>query len=588
MHPWPLGSRLSNYFSNPKVCFRQFSLQRIAFKSINVYHTYHFPVNFRGCTQIFLRHLTITSFSRRLLVIYKALASLPIFKSVDISASTVATLRPDIYSAFSFPACHDTFIPNERLRALVTAYKSLPTDDQDVLEMELALRHNLKTILSWQSPEGGPESQITDSTLHAYLSAIHRRIKNGDETRVINKCASFKLKMAVDGSETGHRIETLRSSDILLGSEAKGTDKSSFAALIQCLQVCGDSALHLLERGLPRTLCTVPGVVTNGDCLQLCAVYLMPDSFPVITWLSPPLMIARLEDRIVLARWAVCLAKFAAETIDLLNTSPLVAPQPVHIVLGQKLFYKQMRDFDAPAELKPVNLGPGSTSHSRLGTMMRVYQQLLGVEGAEEYILFPCGIVGYPSVRADAYSRTIRLAIEKCQQKYFKGIAIDEFRPCVVFEHLNADDGWSINRPPSRLVPAYLERLRLAIDLLNTAEVAHMDLRPANILWKANTDESDVEMQIIDFETSVPFGIAINYPQRLRYDPRYPVLSTDERHVIPACPAHNTWFLRAITKWLEEDLTKDTFNDYMAMKWASIEDEFRNQLCPGRDHDSQD
>ena len=448
------------------------------------------------------------------------------------------------------------------------------------MEVELALRQSLRTILSWELPRGGSESKITDVTLHAFLSAINRRIKNGDDTVVANKAMGTTLRMAGCKSQPEYRIRRIsHSSDILLGSEAKGTENSSFSALIQCLQLCGDSALHLLERGLTRADCAVPGIVSCWDCLQVCAVYLMPDSFPVIIWLSPPLMIACLQDRIDLARWVISLADFAAKTIDLLKTSTLVAAEEVNIKLSSKIFFKKVREWAAPKNGEHVDVvGHGSTAHFGLDMMMRVYQRLADIEGAEKYILFPCGIIGNPTARADEYSKGIRLAIQKCQHDYFGGIKLDDFRPCVVFEELSKGDGWSTGRPPSHLVGAYLEKLLLAVEVLNYAEIAHLDLRPANIIWKETTIESEIELRIIDFESSVPFGVAINYPQTLRYDSRYPVLFTDDRSFIPAFAAHNSWFLSAITAWLRDAPSNDSFRNYMDTNFTTFENEFRNEL----------
>jgi hypothetical protein len=401
----------------------------------------------------------------------------------------------------------------------------------------------------------------------------------------------IKLRLAKSSSKTEHRIERMSHIDILLGSEAKGTDKSPFCALMQCIQLCGDAALHLLSRGVTRADCVVPGVVSCGDCLQVCAVYLMPDSFPVITWLSPPLMIARLEDRIDLARWALCLADFAGKTIDLLDGPKVIqAIEKVKIQLSPKLFFKAVRETAVPKCLEPVDLNQeGSTAHSALNLLMRVYQQLVDVEGAHRYILFPIGVIGNPSTRADEYSQEIRLAIEACQSKYFGSGELDEFRPCVVYDLLSKEDGWSTDRPPANLVSLYLDQLRRAVEVLNTAGVAHLDLLPANVIWRATNNshgEETLELRLLDFEQSALFGMAVTEVDVLKADDRYPVLSTDTRSFIPGCAAHNLWFLRAITGWLSANCDDGTikFDEYMRVNGAIFEAEFHGELSPPPTH----
>ena len=45
------------------------------------------------------------------------------------------------------------------------------------------------------------------------------------------------------------------------------------------------------------------------------------------------------------------------------------------------------------------------------------------------------------------------------------------------------------------------------MDLLNVANVAHLDMRPANIFWRIWNEV--IEMQLIDFESVFSFWIFI-------------------------------------------------------------------------------
>ena len=71
--------------------------------------------------------------------------------------------------------------------------------------------------------------KITSGTLHAYLSTINRRIMNGGETVVGDNDTGTTWTIAGGNSKPEYRIRRESpspSSDILIGSEAQGTESS--------------------------------------------------------------------------------------------------------------------------------------------------------------------------------------------------------------------------------------------------------------------------------------------------------------------------------------------------------------------------
>ena len=53
----------------------------------------------------------------------------------------------------------------------------------------------------------------------------------------------------------------------------------------------------------------------------------------------------------------------------------------------------------------------------------------------------------------------------------------------IVFERLRHKDGWTNEKPVGEAaVRKYMNLLKNALDLLNKARVAHLDLRPQNIM----------------------------------------------------------------------------------------------------------
>lgn len=80
-----------------------------------------------------------------------------------------------------------------------------------------------------------------------------------------------------------------------------------------------------------------------------------------------------------------------------------------------------------------------------------------------------------------------------------------ELQPVIIFPGLTVQDGWTNEKPPSDCVSMYLEALAQAVAFLNRAQIAHMDLRPPNIMWRQNSDGM-LEVMVIDFEDAVAFG----------------------------------------------------------------------------------
>jgi serine/threonine protein kinase len=142
------------------------------------------------------------------------------------------------------------------------------------------------------------------------------------------------------------------------------------------------------------------------------------------------------------------------------------------------------------------------------------------------------------------------------------------FRPLILFPRLSPSDGWTDAKPALGIIQQlYLEQLKLAIDALNTAGIAHLDLRPANALWREihNGDTPSVELRLIDFEDAVPFGQVIP-PELVRVivdsdDYRYPFQSGDEHSDQIARVLHNEFFFEAIGRWTSSEVIE--FTEFM-------------------------
>jgi hypothetical protein len=172
---------------------------------------------------------------------------------------------------------------------------------------------------------------------------------------------------------------------------------------------------------------------------------------------------------------------------------------------------------------------------------MNIYHSLLLQEEATNCILFPLGLLSFPDEELQVY-RAGREIIQRMVHKHFptKLAMWKGPFPIVVFKQLSADQ-WKNTKPHSNLCEAYLTRLAEAVEVMNSAGVAHMDHRPANVMWCC---VNDVEIQIIDFEDALGFGTLISVSAHLQSDCHYPFPNLG---IIKVSVIHNRWFLAAIT-----------------------------------------
>lgn len=109
-------------------------------------------------------------------------------------------------------------------------------------------------------------------------------------------------------------------SRVLIGTEAKGQEAAAWKCYPQLLAFCGESAIDLYLEGLKLEVAVVPEIATVGSAFQFCALYLIPDVFPVMVALSPaldPLGSLCMQDEI--SKWRLRFMRFAEDTETLLR-----------------------------------------------------------------------------------------------------------------------------------------------------------------------------------------------------------------------------------------------------------------------------
>jgi hypothetical protein len=120
--------------------------------------------------------------------------------------------------------------------------------------------------------------------------------------------------------------------------------------------------------------------------------------------------------------------------------------------------------------------------------------------------LFPEGAISGLHNEVDTtYERVKEAIVNACKKRSgidnFNDLDL-RFRPIVLFPWLQ---NYSTNKPPPQLRESYLAGLNEAVQLLNQTKIAHLDLRPENIMWRETGELGKVDMKIIDLETAVRF-----------------------------------------------------------------------------------
>jgi hypothetical protein len=489
------------------------------------------------------------------------------YKNPRASASTIASSRRDEYTIFARPCCPGSFVPNRRLKTLVAAVFGSSVNGH----AECNFR-NLMTLNSWKVPPGGSETKLNDPNLDAVLKVIKSFIVHTDVTCGKGPLA-FTSVMSSQESSPEYQLR-YKNHYVLVGSEAKGAEASEFTAYIQGLQICGDAAIELYRAGLGRDNCVVPGILCFGESIIIFAAYLIADCFPVYTQLSEPLSFcSNFTGRQKLVQWASNIASFAENTVSLLQqTFPPLQMKTVSEALIDinSYFFKPVRTAAKGCIFADTNTF-SSTARTNLNNIMEVYYVLSQKDGkGQSLILYPQGVVDYPdSSIVSSYDIHVALTA-RLQADGFAEFQTNS--PLIVFERLHHKDGWTNEKPVGEAaVSKYMDLLKNALDLLNKAQVAHLDLRPQNIMWRMH--QGVMEMRLIDFETCIPFGLCIPPESATHFarDARYPVFHEEKDNFVLCGEFHNMWFYVSIYKWLDSDVVH--FSDFMTHNWENIRTE---------------
>ena len=470
----------------------------------------------------------------------------------DLSTSSIAKSKRYYYDLFTVPCCKDAYIPNIRLRQLKDNFNNSEGLSVTVYQNMLI---NMNMLTTWKYPVEGSEMMVNDPNLKMFLDYISWAYNQDHIDSPVNVTKEeFRFLFASSDSKPGWAV--VRDRSVLLASVAKGVEASNIAAGLQCFQICADAAIALYRKGLKPEDCVVPGVIFCGEECQIVGVYLVGSTFPVMVNISSLISITNEE---VLSRWVGVLKEAISDTVTLLQQSlPRADSLEIRCKLDAGYFYK-------PIQKRFFNQG------IILSKMMRIYDKLHHTEGSVEVIQFPLGLISVPAA-INTHAAEIRRAVLHCITKFFtKSNGDYDNDPCLIFSFL---EGWCNTRPDDDHCEAYIKQLRKVVNILNLAGVIHMDLRPANIMWKhLNNHDGDinVQLQVIDFEDALMVGSGVHegLAQEYSKDVRYPIKRGIDCKAIRAKIEFNNFFMDAIEAWLNKSKEKE-FLRFMIMNQEII------------------
>jgi hypothetical protein len=497
-------------------------------------------------------------------------------RSVDSSSS--------YFETFAHVGRHGGYLSNPRLRNLA----SQKVHKLKVIDMHVELFPNICCLDTYRF-NSADSDRVVQTNLQIMLAFIAKCVED--------ELATYQgIDPAPDMYLTGspypeHAIYARRHPhNLVVSAVARGTAASIRSCELELHAVSGSACVELSRRGLQRTDCVVPGIAMAGRNVQFFGTYLLRDTFPVMVALSPEMCLTgTTREQMEIAAWCVRLADFAVQTLDMTrNAQPLLSLPQASVTLNMAKYFPKPLSDDCLAihiDSRKYVEHDYTTACVRLQRVMEVYQRLyhaaLAHEGDLDLIQFPEGVVTIPCHDYPGREGERALLIRRCKEAGFRRADYDN-RPVMLFPRLATTDGWTSNPPPVHLQALYLHELRRAVQLLNRAKVAHLDLHPANILWRCvDSQDPKLELRVIDFEHAQLFDTVIpnrfvslcshRYPftdkQReaayriesaaeeaaQRAGERVQALATRERPTqrIVACAYHNDFYLDLVTRWVQ-------------------------------------
>lgn len=496
------------------------------------------------------------------------------------SASTFLRDNYDCLDPYPLPFAFSSFIPNDRLRHFQKSVLRALNDSKNVAvpgDLQELFHHMYTHTFAVAKAKENSSRLIARAILRSVIRRVPPEFRPRERAE---EESQIRMNFALSSARSKPEIILLLQEHAVLAVEAKCAKSSTLLCLPQGCSLAGDIALTLLDLHVQLDRCAVPLLLCAGTSVQIAGAYLIKECFPVFCMISRQFDVLEMQDLHELTVWVEHLAKFVIETARSIPVKFPAAPHCTGTLGNRKLvelkttyFFKPLRG-DSHCETSGCRI----STHRAIGiTMMEVYRRLWEAdENARQFILFPIGWVQLPELGKSIHEDLAGvITVNRTGDK-------DALTPVVVYDYLA--EPWSNAIPPRDKHDQFLEQLRKAIELCNTAKVVLLDLRPSNIMWKYNDDRKTVDMRFIDFEDAYPEGWLIR-PKFIQYqlNEKYlQLLATyhevDDQYF--AITKTNKWFYTTIQEFFscpQFSTDHGAFKDFLLSKMKSE----KNAQTPG-------
>ena len=504
-----------------------------------------------------------------------------VIASVDppsVSASKLRKEDPKFLSQFGFPLGYDGYIPNNRLRDLRMKAANIDENSEE-------LQKYVNRLLEFSNGEvsySGTSSSET-KVLRPVLDRLMTLIANGMQSKKeflgsVSSKAGVSLPkrdqfvLATQTSEPGPCVvydccteSGFSDSFIVIGSEAKGCEHSLIEGFSQVLHCIGEGCISLRRAGLEESDCAVPGLLIAGDQIQFIGTYLLPPAYPCFMTLSRAYCLFSYSDLRKIGKWIIALQLYGIHTCAIINdllNSQKHAQKPKFPSVSLRFDGLWMK------LVRPDLSFYYNTARAMASQIFYTFELLYSDEDLRNYIAFPVGVAQYPThgsplarmLRENSYlGKLVDENIKEIEKNGFliiyselKGQSLQEFLSKEnIIEH-------------SVILTKIKSKLKVFVDLLNKVKVAHMDLRPSNIMVSIDEAGCVIDLKVFDWDDALLFGTrppdeAID---TFSTDQRYPQFDTasDDGSKFVVGEWCNSHFLDLLLNYIEQKIKNQNNN----------------------------
>jgi hypothetical protein len=346
-----------------------------------------------------------------------------------------------------------------------------------------AIQRSPRLVISGEKPSYNSWGEtvsggVQDQTEKCLSSLFLHFVRNGQEP-----LSSKKLLSGLVNPTSYNDFHYRYHQWYLMCGEHKGAEGSLLGAVLQMALTNTHFAMGLLERGVPREKCIIPGVANTGMLMLFGATIILDDSFPTFVPLTKQLdLLDAAENQMASAFLARC-QDYCLELGKSLTQNPILPStyRPSEMSLDSNKYFIKVLTPDIIARGFGLFTTPNSDQiQPGIEHMLHALNRIFDSSEARDLVEYPL------SIRTPA-----------AENEHFEIIYRDLTllpRPFVM--------GVPNRIENPKLYESFQSALVDAVDRIHRAGVIHCDLYASNIMWRLNEETNIVEIKIIDWDTA--------------------------------------------------------------------------------------